>query len=78
MSKRISRKVWGVIFQDETTNLMTHVSQHSPYPLAIFDSESEAVRYRQMLLKMESKFIKKYKVVTCVLSYVEPTPKKYG
>lgn len=78
MAKRVSNKVWGVIFQEENAVLLNRIGIERPDSLALFESPGEAERYRSKLIKMSPKFNKNYKVVSCILSYVEPTPKKHG
>lgn len=79
MSRRVNKKVWGVVFQQENiTNMLDYISIDFPQPMAVFATEGQADRYRLKLVKIDPKFNRNYKVVTCVLSYVEPTPKKYA
>jgi len=78
MAKRVSRKVWTIVFQEDGLTSMLHVAGDAPEPLALFKDSNEADRYRLKIIKNKPKLRKNYKVVTCILSYVEPTPKKYG
>lgn len=76
MSKRLNKKAWCVISQARDHAFMAFYLNENKTPLAIFETESEARTYKSNVLKDIKE--KKYRVVACIISYVEPTFKKHG